>query len=140
LKSEKKLNKKFKDLIFKSLAYGLLAPVVVDKRWNEISENLKILAKGHRMMQSMNCVTARLATEFDALVYLHTASLCVPFNTTWYNIYTYLFRKYFPMHAEVVGIDTDSLNDYEKYQLDQLRAWIFKQQIKAIKEKYKISI
>jgi hypothetical protein len=125
-----------KDIYFKALVYGLFAPAVVDRRWMEVPEHLKILGKGHRMLNSLQCVRDEIATEFDALIYLHTASLSVPFNTTWFNIYVYLFRKFFPEHAKVINLpEVESLDAYETSQLNDLRKWIFRQQMKNLKER-----
>lgn len=124
------------DIYFKALAYGLFAPTVVDKRWMQIPEYLNNLAKCHRILNSLQCVNDKIATEFDALVFLYTASLCVPFNTTWFNIYIYLFRKFFPQHAKVIDLpEVESLDPYEVAKLTDLRRWIFKQQMKNLKQR-----
>ena len=45
------------------------------------------------------------------MVYLHTASLAIPFSEDWYNIYTYLFSKYYPKHAERIGVYKEKLKE-----------------------------
>jgi len=81
------------ELVFK---YSLFAPIIVDPRWPEVPERLRLLVKAHRMASAVKCVEEEMATEFEALVYLHTASLCVSFDKVWFRIYLYLFNKYFP--------------------------------------------
>ena len=119
----------------KVIEYAILSPIVVDPRWTDIPENLKFKAFMYRLLEAPECVETEMATEFDALVYLHTASLSVPFGRVWFNIYAYLFRKFFPKHAEKIGLPEIQLNQLEQEELKKLRKWIFKQQIKAIKEK-----
>ena len=123
-----------RDVYYRSLVYGLLAPAVVDKRWKDVPEQLKILGKAHRMAKSLECVQNEIATEFDALIFLYTASLCVPFNTTWVNIYMYLFRKYLPSFADAAKLPVVNLDAFEKSELEKLRKWIFKQQVKKLRK------
>jgi len=123
-----------------AMSYAILAPTIVDPRWPEVPEHLKLKAKAIRTLKAPECIKEQLSTEFDALVYLHTVSLCVPFNEYWFRIYAYLFKKFFPKHAETLGQNAqlqipNELSDYEKYLLNDLRRWIFRVQIRAIKEK-----
>ena len=86
------------------------------------------------MAKSLECVQNEIATEFDALIFLYTASLCVPFNTTWVNIYMYLFRKYLPSFADAAKLPVVNLDAFEKSELEKLRKWIFKQQVKKLRK------
>jgi len=69
------------------------------------------------------------ATDYEAMVYLHTASLAVPFSREWYNIYTYLFSKYHPEQARTIGVYREQITDIEKRELTNLKKWIYKQQM-----------
>jgi hypothetical protein len=115
------------------LAYRLSAPTVV---WpgleTSIPEHLKEKAKFARLAQAPFPTTA---TDEEALVYMHTASLAQPFSHESYNIYMYLFGKFFPEQAKVLGNEVTELSITEKRALDVLKAWIFKQQKTAIKAK-----
>lgn len=131
-----KKNDKFND----ALAYALLSPTIVDPRWPEIPEHLRHKALMYRILLAPKCVEEQMSTEFDALVYLHTASLSVPLDYYWRNVYFYLFKKFFPKHAETLGQNVqlqipNELSDYEKYLLNDLRHWLFKVQMRAVKEK-----
>ena len=79
------------------------------------------------------------ADDLDALLYLQSASLAVPFNAHWTRIYLHLFKKYYGHIAppEILEDAPDELDNYEKTLLDDLKHWIFKQQMKAIEEKLK---
>ena len=124
-----------------ALMYGIIAPLIVDQRWPEVPEDLKLKAKAYRMFQSLQCVKEEMATEFDALIYLHTASLAQPFDHHWYNIYFHLFKKYFPEQASMLEKQDSylpvELDKYEEYLLNSLRMWIYKQQINAVRERFK---
>ena len=128
-------SKESEKLLLDAIAYGVFAPLIVDPRWSEVNENLVLKAKAIRMLETHMCIEKEIATEFDALIYLHTASMCVPFSDTWFRIYVYLFQKYFPKHAEKLNSRIDKLSDYEKYELKKLRKWIFQQQVKALKKR-----
>ena len=128
-----KKNDKFNDV----LMYALLSPTIVDPRWPETPESLKFKALMHRILLAPKCVEERMATEFDALVYIHTVSLCVPLNRYWFRIYAYLFKKFLPKHAKTLERNgmwfPNELSDYERYLLDDLRRWIYKTQMRAIR-------
>ena len=123
------------DKFEKALIYGICAPIIADPRWQNIPKELKELAFIQRLGNSLKCVEEEKATEFDALIYLHTASLSVPFSERWFRIYVYLFRKYFPEHAKVIELPEVKLTELEKEELDRLRSWIYKQQIKYLRER-----
>jgi len=48
------------------------------------------------------------------MVYLHTASLALPFSEDWYNIYTYLFSKYYPEQAKKTEVYREKLTEVER--------------------------
>ena len=63
-------------------------------------------------------------------------------NQTWIRIYSYLFRKYFPEHAKKLIFHDklefpEKLSRFEEIQLEELRKWMYKKQIKHINEKFK---
>ena len=117
--------------------YAALAPAVV---WpgheNLVPKHLLERAAEERTKHSPACVKEEIATLFDALVYLHSASLAVPFNKAWFDIYAWLFARFFPEHAAKLGLPSPAkLEPHEEYELEQLRRWIYRQQVKAIKAK-----
>jgi len=122
-------------LFIDAVAYGILAPTIIDSRWPKVNQDLILKAKAIRMIEAPKCLKEEMATEFDALVYIHTVSLCIPLSKHWFRIYCYLFRKYFPRHAEKLQIKIEELSYYEMYELNKLRKWIFMQQIKALKNR-----
>ena len=122
-----------RDEFEKVLEYALKAPIVVDPRWNIVPEKLRDMALPLRILHSLDCVKNQRATEFEALIYLHTASMSQPLSDEWARIYMWLFRKYFPEKAKRINVPEVTLNSYEKHLLDQLRYRIFKTQMKHIR-------
>ncbi|OYT30511.1 MAG: hypothetical protein B6U95_00260 [Thermofilum sp. ex4484_82] len=123
--------------IEKIIIYGILSPTIVDRRWMEVPEDLLVLARIYRIGFAPIVLQEEMSTEFDAFVYLYTASFAVPFDATWYNIYFYLFTKFFPKHAKTLNIKVKKLQPHEELSLNNLRRWIFKNQMKIVKERMK---
>jgi len=69
------------------------------------------------------------AGDYEALVYLHTASVAVPFSREWREIYTYLFSKYYPEKARTIGVYREEIGELENHRLVGLKKWIYKQQM-----------
>jgi len=59
-------------------------------------------------------VFSNTATDYEAMVYLHTASLATPFSESWYNIYMYLLSKYYPQQAKRIGVYREKLTEVER--------------------------
>lgn len=114
------------------LVFKLKAPIIVDKRWCEIPQQMKDRVRLERLAK---IVDDEMSTDYEAMVFLHTASLAQPFNQTWFNIYTYLFNQF---HGDIVpkpNIGATELNEMEKAELVNLKSWIYKQQLKEWKRK-----
>ena len=123
----------------KALQYALLAPTILHPGWMDAPEHLIRKAKIHRLLYAPVIVEEERADDLDALLYLQSASLSVPFDSHWTRIYLHLFKKYYGHIAppEILEDAPDELDNYEKTLLDDLKHWIFKQQMKAIEEKLK---
>lgn len=77
---------------------------------------------------------AATASDYECMVYLHTATLaCMP-NEMWSRIYEFLFSQAYPEQAKKIGVYKDELRDGEKRELTRLRSWIYQQQMKTIKK------
>ena len=80
------------------MMYRLTAPTIVWRGYeNDVPKHLKEKVRFARMLQAPNPTTA---TDEEAMLYLYTASLAQPFSHESYNIYTYLFKKFFPEQAK----------------------------------------
>ena len=109
--------------------YVLFAPII----GIDIPEYLKTTAMFYRIVDVEKCFKNRMATEFEALIAIFSASKLVPLDETWFRIYVYLFRKFFPSLAEKLKLPKVTLNEYELHKLNELRKDLFKKQIEALR-------
>ena len=65
-------------------------------------------------MKDLRILFPNTAIDYEAMVYLHTASLALPFSEDWYNIYTYLFSKYYPEQAKKTEVYREKLTEVER--------------------------
>lgn len=78
----------------------------------------------------------KTASDLEALCYLQTVSTAGPMSRQGHNIFTYLFAKW----TKEKGIspplsflkEHQKLSDYDKSELQRLKAWIFEQQKKDL--------
>lgn len=123
--------------------YSIMAPIVAHKGYERyLLDNEYLLQKLFelRVLRGGGKVCferKKKALEFEAFLYLHTASFAVPFDIHWFRIYSYLFYKYFPQGRNIVENVDRKLDEHERNLLDDLRKWIFKQQIEHLKNKLK---
>lgn len=94
-------------------------------------ENMKAL-KGEQMT----------GTDAEACAYLYTASLTAPMDSDWSDIYLYVAGKVYEKHRTKDSgvtmpedIKVDHLSDYQMQHLNRLKAWLYRQRIKAREEK-----
>lgn len=126
--------KKAVDMI-ENLIKAFMNPIVGHPMWADtITEEQKARIKIERLKQIKEANGAKISegTEYEALVYVMTVSLAQPLTHHWYNIYCYLFRKFYPEQANQIfdeheGIKLDSC---EQTELIGLRRWLWKTQNK----------
>jgi len=108
------------------LVRRMFAPIVVFKGYEDlVTEDMKTRITLERMADPFSDT----ATDYEAMVYLHTASLAVPFSKEWYDIYTYLFSEYYPEEAKKIGVYRENLTEPERRKLMDLKKWIYRQQM-----------
>lgn len=104
----------------------MFAPIVVYKGCEDlVTENMKTRIHIERLITSEEA-----ATDYEAMIYLHTASLVAPFSEDWYHIYSLLFSKYHPEQAKTIDVYREQLSEMERRELTQLKKWIYRQQTK----------
>lgn len=104
----------------------LFAPIVVFDGFEDIVTEKIIL---RIMKERLSDLLSETATDYEAMIYLHTASLAASLPEEWRNIYAYLFSKYHPKEAERIGVYRDKLTEVEKRKLEDLKKWIYKRQV-----------
>ena len=81
------------------------------------------------------------ATDAEACAYLYTASLEVPMDSDWTQIYLYVAGKVVSKNRETQmpeDIKVDSLTDYQMEQLQGLKDWIYERRVKHRREKQRV--
>jgi len=125
-----------KTLEEKAFRYAERAPVVGYSGWQrELKEKAILdLVLFYRISEAKRCVNQEKATEYEAFAYLFTASLAAPFGSEWFRIYFYLFNKFYGHLLKNNFIErVETLTEYERHLLDDLRGWIYKKQVAHMK-------
>jgi len=103
----------------------MFAPIVVFRGYEDfVSEDMRMRIQLERLINF-----EETSTDYEAMVYLHTASLAVPLSQEWYNIYAFLFSKYYPEKAKEIGVYKEQVTEREQKKLLELKKWIYKQQM-----------
>jgi len=103
----------------------MFAPIVVYKGCEDVvTEKMKNCIQIERLLTTAE----ETATDYEAMIYLHTASLAVPFSEEWYHIYSFLFSKYHPDQAKGIGVYREEITELEQRELSRLKNWIYRQQ------------
>ena len=121
--------------------YLLMAPYMFYPPWGDVwdANDNKTTAKFQRLIHAGEIFEAQQCTEFEAMLYISTATLSHPSGHDWFNIYMWLFNRWNPERAKEQDLlpDRPELNVNQKEDLSRLRRWIFSQQMGHIKEKRK---
>lgn len=103
----------------------LFAPVVAYRGWEDAVTNEM---KNNILTERLANASSDTATDMEAMVYLHTASLATPLGRDLENVYSYLFSKYYPEPAKEIGVYKDKIDENEQRELSKLKQWIYDRQ------------
>ena len=124
------------------LAFCFSAPVVAHPSWSSIiTPEQKAKAQMYRLAKVKNGEDDGQATDFEALLWISTASLDSPLDRHAFNIYAYLFRKLYPDQANEIFSDHEgrTLDKHmEEPRLRELKQKIYNSQVQALKERRKV--
>jgi hypothetical protein len=73
-------------------------------------------------------------TDAEACAYLNTASLTVPMDGDWSQIYLYIAGKTYTRWKKnemPADIRVDSLNDYQSRELKRVKDWLYQKRIQT---------
>ena len=79
-----------------------------------------------------------VGTDAEACAYLMTVSLTQPMDSDWTQIYLYVAGqtyKHWGKGEMPADIAVDSISDYQLGELNRLKAWLYRQRMKARTEK-----
>ena len=78
-----------------------------------------------------------MATDIEAIIYLMTASLSVPINHEWTEIYLYLNKNYFMSKKNEIPDVLNEVRELSPYllrELNDLKRWIKRKQLRHRKD------
>lgn len=90
-----------------------------------------------RLIHSKEIFVEEMCTEFEAMLYLSTASLSAPMDHDWVAIYMWLFNRWKPEAAEEMEIGVEVLDRNQVDHLNRFRRWMFRTQMNHMKAKNK---
>jgi hypothetical protein len=120
-----------------SFVAALTDPIIVfDPSWADtLPDWLKVEIKMQGLIQLMTGEEG-IATDAEALAYVSNASLSVPLDSEWVDIYQYLLTKV--MKDKVPDeLRKESPDDWQEEILGDLKQWLWQQRIKGRKQKVK---
>ena len=90
-----------------------------------------------RLLHGQEIFEDEMATEFEAMLYLSTASFSSPMTHDWLAIYMWLFNRWKPETAEELEIGVEVLDRNQVEELNRFRRWIYRTQMNHMKAQNK---
>jgi hypothetical protein len=119
--------------------YFLTAPYITWPDYEDIyqSNDNRTKALMFRLAHHKEVFDTHQCTEFEAMLYISTATLAAPPSHDWFQIYMWLFNRWNPELAQQNDLKPDrpELNVNQQEDLARLRQWIFRQQMAHLKVK-----
>ena len=104
----------------------VFAPIIAYTGWEDVvTDDMKNRIQIERLANPL----METATDYEAMVYLHTASLATPLSHEMVNVYSFLFSKYYAEQAKGIGVYTEKISETEQRELSNLKKWIYRKQI-----------
>lgn len=130
------------DSMIGDLVSTLTDPIIVyPGGWGDsLPEWLKNAIVMERLVENMKETRGErpTGTDAEACAYLHTASLSVPMDGDWSQIYLYVAGKtYRHSHKSELPDDirVDSLTDNQARELKRLKGWLYQKRIQVTMDK-----
>jgi len=133
-KSNISLNKKDKRNFFNYFYYVYEAPVITAPGYeNRITSNINENIHMYRLLEAKD-ICNKLATDYEAMLYIHTASFFQPLSHRWYKIYLHTFSQYHDVNQILSNYPMEKMKEHELDHLQNLKSWIHKRQSEYIKD------
>ena len=112
------------------------APLVLMDASDSRGMSLAILAQvvPARLALYAEKPSAEEATDIEAMLYISSASFTAPLSHSFANIFFYLCARLLPQGREVLEDAPTELGLSERHELTTLKSWIYRQQVKHLKE------
>ena len=121
---------------------ALTDPIIVfPGGWGDtLPDWLKTAITLERMMGNMKALKGEepIGTDAEACAYLMTVSLTQPMDSDWTQIYLYIAGQTYKRWNKgemPADIAVDSISDYQVGELNRLKAWLYRQRIRARTER-----
>ena len=113
------------------MMYLLTAPTVGMPKWVDTLRMHKEEITIQRLARHKEIFEAQECTEFEAMLYISTASLQFPLDHDWTEVYMYLLCRWSPGKARAVDIEgPDKLKQHPQQEhLTRLRKLIYRTQM-----------
>lgn len=108
---------------------ALTSPIIGWTGWaDSITFEQKARIKVERLKQIAEAKGEKIemATDYEAMVYIMTASLSQPLSNSFQRIYFLLFKKFFPENSDFIPEYEAKLEGYDQTELDRLKRWLYK--------------
>lgn len=117
------------------LMYVFKAPIITWPSFeSDITQEMHATATLHRLAMTATALKIEEATDYEAMLYIMTASMVNPLSHSWVKIYGYLFGKFYPQNAQLnEGLEKPSEWELSR-DLKQLKTWIYRKQKEHMKE------
>ncbi|MFQ6027691.1 MAG: hypothetical protein ACE5Q6_09385 [Dehalococcoidia bacterium] len=115
--------------------YLLTGPYITWPGWEDLAVKRKDDILLYRLAHAREIFEQQLCTEFEAMLYVSTASMEHPMNHDWTEIYMWLFRRWNPEQADEIELNVRELDNNQLEQLNRLRRWLFQRQMNHLKAK-----
>lgn len=114
--------------MIEALAEALTRPIVGYPPWHQVTPQQKIRIKIERMKQVMESKGKKieLATDYEAMIYISTASLSQPLSRMWTRIYCHLFKTFYPDQSDFLPDYEAKLHIQDEQELLNLKRWLWK--------------
>jgi len=119
----------------KQVVKELRLPIIVHPGgWGEdiltTENNARVHAERLKMLAAEDGKITE-ATDFEAILYISTASLVAPLDHDFYKIMMHLFSKCYPEHVGIFEGENTELDSYLNSRMHDFKQWLRRQQLKG---------
>lgn len=126
--------KKFNAGFVNHFLYVFKAPIITAPRYeNTITYDMRSKTIQYRLVE-INNIDENKSTDYEAMLYLHTASFENPLSHSWYKLYVHTFSKYHNIKQILGNEPMEKIHENEFEYLNDLKSWIYNKQIKHLKQ------
>jgi len=121
------------------MMYLMMAPMILYPGWDESFKDRWTQVLLHRLGHHQEIFAEEMCTEYEAMLYVSSATLVAPPEHDWVQVYLWLFQRWKPEVAEANDLKPDraELNAQQEEKLVGLRRWVFRQQMERLRQKAK---